>query len=121
RLARRPRGCREPRAAHARIPGPAAGDALRLRRGGAPGARPAGARPGTRGPARRGRGAVHGALRGAPARCDAPLPGNRGDARAAPAAFCGAACGLTPESLAAAAPERMIEHPAELLDVVERG
>ena len=42
-------------------------------------------------------------------------------ARAAQVAFCGVAWGLTPESLAAAAPERMIEHPAELLDVVERG
>jgi phosphoglycolate phosphatase len=42
-------------------------------------------------------------------------------ARAAQVAFCGVAWGLTPEGLTAADPERMIEHPAELLDVVERG
>jgi len=40
-------------------------------------------------------------------------------ARAAEVAFCGVAWGLTPEGLAAAEPERMIEHPAELIAVVE--
>jgi phosphoglycolate phosphatase len=42
-------------------------------------------------------------------------------ARAAEVAFCGVAWGLSPEALAAARPERTIEHPAELLAVVEGG
>jgi len=42
-------------------------------------------------------------------------------ARAGGVAFCGVAWGLTPENLRAARPERMIEHPAELVHVVERG
>jgi phosphoglycolate phosphatase len=42
-------------------------------------------------------------------------------ARAANVAFCGVAWGLTPEGLLAALPERVIERPAELVSVVERG
>lgn len=42
-------------------------------------------------------------------------------ARAGGAAFCGVGWGLAPEALRAARPARMIEHPAELVAVVERG
>jgi len=42
-------------------------------------------------------------------------------ARAANVAFCGVAWGLSPETLAAAQPGRIIEHPAELIGVVEKG
>jgi phosphoglycolate phosphatase len=42
-------------------------------------------------------------------------------ARAASVAFCGVAWGLVPEALRAARPERLIEHPGELVQVVERG
>jgi len=42
-------------------------------------------------------------------------------ARAANVAFCGVAWGLSPETLAAAHPGRIIEHPAELIGVVEKG
>jgi phosphoglycolate phosphatase len=40
-------------------------------------------------------------------------------ARAARIAFCGVAWGLSPAALAAAAPERIVAHPAELVAVVE--
>jgi phosphoglycolate phosphatase len=40
-------------------------------------------------------------------------------ARAASVAFCGVAWGLSPDALAAAEPGRIIEHPAELIGVVE--
>jgi phosphoglycolate phosphatase len=40
---------------------------------------------------------------------------------AAGVAFCGVAWGLTPESLAAAAPARIVERPADLVAVVDRG
>jgi phosphoglycolate phosphatase len=39
-------------------------------------------------------------------------------ARAAGVAFCGVAWGLTPDGLAAAEPERLVAHPAELVAVV---
>ncbi len=39
-------------------------------------------------------------------------------ARAGDVAFCGAAWGLAPDTLRAAKPERLIEHPAELVEVV---
>jgi phosphoglycolate phosphatase len=42
-------------------------------------------------------------------------------ARAGGVAFCGVAWGLAPDTLLAAHPERVIAHPSELLDVVERG
>jgi len=42
-------------------------------------------------------------------------------ARAGGVAFCGVAWGLAPDALRAAAPERTIAHPAELVAVVERG
>jgi len=42
-------------------------------------------------------------------------------ARAAGIAFCGVAWGLAPEGLRAARPDRIIEHPAELVALVERG
>ncbi len=42
-------------------------------------------------------------------------------ARAGQVAFCGVAWGLTPDGLRAADPERVVEHPAELVAVVERG
>jgi phosphoglycolate phosphatase len=42
-------------------------------------------------------------------------------ARAGNVTFCGVTWGLAPEALAAARPERVIDHPAELLTVVERG
>jgi len=41
-------------------------------------------------------------------------------ARAGRVAFCGVAWGLTPDALLAARPERVIEHPAELVSLVER-
>jgi len=40
-------------------------------------------------------------------------------ARAAGAAFCGVAWGFAPDGMRAAGPERVIDHPAELLAVVE--
>lgn len=40
-------------------------------------------------------------------------------ARAADVAFCGVAWGLVPDTLANCRPERMVAHPAELVDVVE--
>ena len=42
-------------------------------------------------------------------------------ARAGHVAFCGVAWGLTPETLLAATPERVIEHPSELIDLVDGG
>jgi phosphoglycolate phosphatase len=42
-------------------------------------------------------------------------------ARAAGVAFCGVAWGLTPARLRAAVPERIVDHPSELVTVVERG
>ncbi len=42
-------------------------------------------------------------------------------ARAGGVTVCGVAWGLTPESLRAEPPDRMIEHPAELIPLVERG
>jgi phosphoglycolate phosphatase len=42
-------------------------------------------------------------------------------ARAGKVAFCGVMWGLAPETLVAARPARVIDHPAELVSVVERG
>ena len=42
-------------------------------------------------------------------------------ARAAGVPFCGVGWGLAPEGLRAAGPERIVEHPAELVALVERG
>jgi phosphoglycolate phosphatase len=42
-------------------------------------------------------------------------------ARADGVAICGVAWGLTPESLLAERPDRVIAHPAELIPIVERG
>ena len=42
-------------------------------------------------------------------------------ARAGGVAFCGVRWGLTPAALLAAHPERVIDHPAELVSLVERG